>query len=65
MRKPLAERQLTLPAVSVLRWDELPEETRRRAREDLAALLRAAAVRTRRSAGIEEGREHEHRENHA
>ncbi len=65
MRKPLAERQLTFPAVSVLRWHELPEETRRRAREDLAALLRAAAVRARKSAAIQEGGKDEHRENHA
>lgn len=65
MRKPLAERQLTFPTVRVLRWDELPEETRRKAREDLAALLRDAAVRTRRSAATGEERKDEHREDHA
>ncbi len=64
MRKPSAGRQLTLPAISVLRWDELPEETRRRAREDLVTLLRDVAVRTRRSGAIREGRKDEHRENH-
>jgi hypothetical protein len=65
MRKPSAERQLPLPAISVLRWDELPEETRRRAREDLVTLLRHAAVRARRSGAIQEGRKDEQRENHA
>jgi hypothetical protein len=50
-----------LLAVSAVRWADLPEETRRRAREHVRALLRAAAVNTRRLVAGREGDAHDPR----
>jgi hypothetical protein len=61
MRRQSADRQLTLAAVSAVKWVELPEETRRRAREHVRALLRAAALNNRRIANGREGTAHESR----
>ncbi len=61
MRRQSADRQLTFTAMSAVRWADLPEETRRRAREHVRALLRAAAVNTRRIADGREGPGHESR----
>ena len=39
--------QLSLAATIAMRWSDLPAETRERAREQIAGLLRAAARRGR------------------
>ena len=61
MRRQSADHQLSLAAVSAVRWADLPEETRRRAREHVHALLRAAALNKRRIANGREGNAHESR----
>ena len=60
-RKESADRQLTLAALRPVRWADLPEETRQKARAHLGALLRAAALKVRLVAQTREGHAHEPR----